>query len=347
LPGELVYVRINNKSDNQISPFQIAQTTLADTNNSENNSNDFPQVKNMQIDPKMLNQTRFEPSAITWFADLKRYLILSDDTGKKDAKNDHAPMVFLMKENGEVEPNPLVIQGISTVNDLEAVTPFENDYLYFISSQSISKQGKRPKSRGSILKVRWNGTNFAVEAQVSFLSLLLKSYSQGELEALGLQKSATDGLPVLNIEGAAYRDNILYLGLKEPLSGKGALIWQLNNPDNIFNSKQLESGQLTVYGCVQLEKYNGKNSSISDLVFDNLGRLWALSTIPGVDIKNQVGSINRIDRFADGHLESTKFYSFPGLKPEGICVTPSNHFLIVFDADEKLPSFCLVDMEDK
>jgi multidrug resistance efflux pump len=347
LPGELVYVRIENNSDNRKTPFQIAQATQAKADQSDTHGNNHPRVTKMQVHPKMLNQTRFEPSAVTWFAELERYLILSDDTGKKETKNDHAPMVFLMKENGEVEADPLVIHGTETVNDLEALSFANNNCLYFISSQSISKQGKRPKSREKILKVKWNGKYFVVEAEVSFLSLLLKSYSPTELKALGLGQGAKNGRPVLNIEGAAFRDNILYLGLKEPLSGRGALIWQLNNPDSIFNSKTLDSGQLSVYGCVQFEKHNGNNVGISDLVFDNLGRLWALSTIAGVANKNQVGGIHRIDRFADGHLQATNLYNFPGLKPEGICVTESNHFLIVFDADEELPSYCLVEVEEK
>ena len=56
--------------------------------------------------------------------------------------------------------------------------------------------------------------------------LLLKSYSWQELRTLGLEKFEADGKPVLNIEGAAFHDDALYLGLKEPVSSKGAIIWK-------------------------------------------------------------------------------------------------------------------------
>ncbi len=150
----------------------------------------------------------------------------------------------------------------------------------------------------------------------------------------------------MNIEGAAYYDNVLYLGLKEPVGKKGAIIWKLSDPSSIFNGQKLLPGQLSVYGYVQLGEHKGKIAGISDLIFDHKGRLWALSTIVGAEDDEQMGGFHRVDRFTDGHLESTRVFSFPGLKPEGICLRKTESFLIVFDQDNETPSFCTISAED-
>ena len=68
--------------------------------------------------------------------------------------------------------------------------------------------------------------------------MLLRSYSQDQLKALGLDQLEEDGKPVLNIEGAAFYENPLYFGLKEPVSPQGAIIWKLDDVDSYFWKKK-------------------------------------------------------------------------------------------------------------
>ena len=173
------------------------------------------------------------------------------------------------------------------------------------------------------------------------LSLLLNSCTLQELRNLGLDQYEADGQPVLNIEGAAVRDRTLYLGLKEPVSPKGAIIWKLDSFDEIFKTKKLAPDQLTIYGFVQLAQ--NRQTGFSDLMFDSKGVLWALSATVGND-GDQIGGLHRIDRFTAGHLEALRIYNFPGLKPEGICPDGSGGFLIVFDLDNDNPRFCTVNI---
>ena len=93
-------------------------------------------------------------------------------------------------------------------------------------------------------------------------------------------------------------------------------------------------------------KYKDKNASFSDIIFDHNGILWALSTIAGAETQDQLGGFHRINRFANGRLEATRIYSFPGLKPEGICIQNHKRFLITFDKDAETPSYCYIDMEE-
>jgi multidrug resistance efflux pump len=338
IPGEMVHVRIQRKKQGQA--LSLVASELNTPERAAPNSKK-PREMSMQIPDKLLKKTRFEPSGVVWLSDSSQFLIVSDDTGLPDESNDHAPYVFLMNEYGMVNPDPVSLKGIDTVNDLESITPVENNTFLLISSQNISKQNRRPGNRELILKVERNGDLYTVREEVRLLSLLLRSYTWQELKNLGLDQYEADGLPVLNIEGAAVKDQTLYLGLKEPISQQGAIIWKLDSYEDIFRIKKLAPNQLTVYGFVQLAR--NEPTGFSDLMFDSNGILWALSATVGND-RDRTGGLHRIDRFEDGHLEATRIFNFPGFKPEGFCPNGAGGFLIVFDQDNDTPLFCSVNM---
>jgi multidrug resistance efflux pump len=338
IPGEMVHVRIHNKKHEPTSSLVASEYDSLEPAVSGKKK---PQEMLMQIPANLLKITRFEPSGVAWLPDSSQFLIVSDDTGMPNEPNDHAPYVFLMNEYGNVKSDPVPLKGIDTVNDLESVTPINSDTFLLISSQNISKKNKRPGSRELILKVERNDDQYIVREQVQLLSLLLNSYTWQELKNLGLDQYEEDGLPVLNIEGAAVHGQTLYLGLKEPVSQKGAIIWKLDSFDEIFKINKLAPNQLKIYGFVQLSQ--NRPTGFSDLMFDSNGVLWALSTTVGNN-RNQIGGLHRIDRFTDGHLEASRIYNFPGLKPEGFCQNGSGSFLIVFDLDNDIPRFCTVNM---
>ncbi len=341
IPGEVVKARIRQHVKNTVYLDPTAKASENEITEQKNH----PILMNMDVRKALWEKTRFEPSGVTWLPDVGTYLIVSDDTGIQDSENDHAAFLFSMDGNGKVESMPVPLIGIDVVNDLEAITSAGNEAFYLVSSQNISKKSKRPGSRELIIKIERDGDKFVVQGQVQFLSLLLHSYTLPELKALGLEKFEADGQAALNIEGAAFHDNALYLGLKEPVSPKGAIIWKLENVDDIFKAQKLAPNQLSVYGYVQLGQYKNKTAGISDLTFDQNGIMWALSTLVDVDEDNQSGGFHRINRFADGRLEATRIFSFPNLKPEGICLHGTERFLIVFDKDNDNPVFCYIDAE--
>ncbi len=340
VPGEIVNARIGDlaKTEDYLATATAAENATID------NGKNSPRLLNIEIADSLGDKSRFEPSGIVWIHEIGRYLIVSDDTGIQNSNSEHAPFLFLMDENGKVESDRVRLSGIKKVSDLEAITPAGNGVFYLVSSQNISKKGKRPARREKILKIKAKGRSFSVQGEVKLLSLLLKSYSREKLVELGLEKSDKDGLPVLNIEGAAFQDNTLYFGLKEPVTDKGAIIWKLDDVDSVFEKKRLQPDQLSVYGYVQLGNNKNRSASISDLTFDQSGILWALSSVADVDNKDQLGGFHRINRFADGRLEAVRLFSFPGLKPEGVCLQGPTRFMIVFDKDDELPAFCYVDV---
>ena len=337
LGGEVVYARINHFGNHK-NRIQIVEA-------SENYNSEQALIKEMTIPASLLKVTRFEPSGITWLPELDKYLIVSDDTGIRKAKNDHAPYVFFMSADGNVEPVPVVLNGIRKINDLEAVAPADDNIFYLVSSQNISKAGKRPKNREQILKVKRNKTRFEVLGTINLLSLLLDSYTADELATLGLTQQSTDKRPLLNIEGAAWHQDALYFGLKQPVTKEGAIIWKLDNPDTIFEGNKLKPGQLTVFGNIRLGQFENRFAGFSDILFDRKGNLWALSTFANVTKSKQTGGLHRINLFANGHFETETLTRFPGLKPEGLTFIDDNQLMIVFDNDNQTPAYCVYDVE--
>ncbi len=343
IPGEVVNVRLI-KRENHKTSFSLFSASANE--NRDAKSRTQPVLKNMTVPDELWKHTRFEPSGIAWQGDIGKYLIVSDDTGIPNTSSDHTAFAFLMDETGKVDKTPVQLAGIKEVNDLEAIASDGDNTFYLVSSQNISKKGNRPKNRESILCVNRRGGKYTVDGKIQLLSLLLKSYTRSELINLDLETYSTDGKPLLNIEGAAFLDGALYLGLKEPISKDGAIIWKLDNVDNLFQNQRLLPGQLSVYGYVRLSDDHNKLAGISDLTFDQNGILWALSTIPGAEGDDQTGGLHRINRFADGRLEAIRLCSFPGLKPEGLCRQDDKKFIIIFDNDNAIPAFCVVHKEE-
>jgi len=345
VPGEVVTVRLGNIGNlvqtfnSNVAAAESVATLI------EHDPDNPPPIKNMEVPQNFKMITSFEPSGVAWSPTLNEFLLVSDDTGIKDSKSEHAPYIFRMNESGNVNPQPQKLSGIASVNDLEGITAAGNDTFYLISSQNISKKGKRPVNREFLLKIVRKDNDLFVVDKVNLLTLILQSYSPGEQIQLGLSTKEADQRPRINIEGIASDGQSLYFGLKQPIAETGAIIWKLENPQTMFDNKKIEPGQLTLFGTINLKGPNGQPAGISDMCFDLDGKLWALSTIPDAGQKDQLGALHRIDRFADGQLEAKMTFHFPGMKPEGLCFQSRSRLLIVFDTDNETPTYCFINPE--
>ena len=200
------------------------------------------------------------------------------DTKKNIARAENIK-IFLMDVDGVVEADPVILQGVKEINDLESIALAPDGIIYLVSSQNLNKKGKRSEARQQILKVKREGRSFKVVGSVSLYDVLTASCDSACLAGLGLGQTAENGQLELNIEGAAWKDGALLLGLKAPVSDKGAVIWRLGNPDALFEKARLEPGQLSVLGMVDLGFVNGRRASISDLLVGGNGDIYILSTV--------------------------------------------------------------------
>src|SRR5579859_5915668 len=92
-----------------------------------------------------------EPSAIVWCAPLDRYLVVSDDTGRRELGTYHAPFVLAMSEAGVLDDEPVPIVGIDRLNDPEAASPGPDGTLFLATSHSRNRRGKTKRERRQLL----------------------------------------------------------------------------------------------------------------------------------------------------------------------------------------------------
>jgi multidrug resistance efflux pump len=294
-----------------------------------------PAPREMQVPAALRERARLEPSGLAWLPDLDRYLVASDDTGRV-SEAAHAPWLFLMDPRGRLDPDPVVVEGAAALNDVEAIAARPDGALYLVSSGGVSAKGRRPSSRRMIHRVARTGRTMRVTAQADFVDAVARSLDPAGRAALGLpaDDAALEGL---EIEGAAWVQGALLLGLKGPRPADGALLWRLEDPDALLQQGALRPGQLTLAARVDLRTRDGRPAAFSDLAADAEGSLWALSTVPEPGAAGQEGALFRLGPTRDGRATPTRVRTFPGLKPEGLCPAADGGMAVVFDSDDRPP----------
>jgi multidrug resistance efflux pump len=324
-PGEAFDITFRRKPE---APASVAAATDAST-----------PLTPLTVPPAITSRSRFEPSGIVWADSLERYIVVSDDTGLESA-GDNAPWVFTLDPGGAVDPDPVVIQGSDGVSDLEAIAMSPNGDVYLLASQSVNRRGRRPPVRTGFLHTRLRGRNLVVEGQVRLHDLLKEAARTDPafLASLGLPPAVGESGPALEIEGLAFHNGALYLGLKAPLdAGRRALIWKLARPDILFRGGSLARAGLALWGKVPLE-VEGEPAGISELLFTDAGLLLLAAT-------NDKGGALFSATHGAGELRGDVLRTFPGLKPEGLCLAADGRRLVVvFDRQQETPLWTHLEM---
>jgi multidrug resistance efflux pump len=284
------------------------------------------------IPKSLLTRSRFEPSGIIWLEKLQRYLVVSDDTGFEKV-NDHTPWLFTVGRDGTVDPAPLVIEGIEQVNDLEGIAAAMDGRIYLIASQSSNKKGILRPTRTIFLVARLSENRLISEGHVYLTEALAEAghADPSFFASLGLTFNGIQEEPAIEIEGLAWHRGALFLGLKQPLDSLGhALIWKIENPDSLFRRKSLSGAALTLWKKVSLP-VEGIPAGISDILPLTDGSLLLTAT------NTRGGALFLAAVTADAELQVTNLRSFPGLKPEGLCLSPDRRLVVIFDQQQKKP----------
>lgn len=292
----------------------------------------------MNIPPALRTKTRLEPSGVLWRPELQRFIVVSDDTGQKEA-GDRAPWLFAMGRDGAFDPEPLPIAGVGEIDDLESIAAGEGGEVYALASQSLSRHGKRPPSRTSFLRLMPDGRGFRADAEVH-LADVLEAAGPAVMAKLGLP----NGTRELDIEGMAYHNGALYLGLKAPLDPQGnAMLWRIGDPRLFFAQRSLEHAALSLWATAHIDAEAGGKSApggVSDLLFMPDGSLMITSTPSTSEATPQSGKLWSVATPAAGVLSPREIRAFSGLKPEGLSLSPTpGRVVIVFDAGGDVPSW--------
>jgi hypothetical protein len=180
-----------------------------------------------------------EPSGVVWAAPLRRYLVVSDDTG--DAANHHQPWVLAMTEAGAFDEAPVPIQGLPELNDAESICAGPDGRFFLVTSHSTNKRGHAPAARQMLLLLRLEGRALVVEGR---LNLTTARAPDGGGSLLALAGLPEDGR--LDIEAVSFREGALLIGLKSPLSARdGAVVLRLAAPVEALRAGRLPPGAVT------------------------------------------------------------------------------------------------------
>jgi multidrug resistance efflux pump len=279
-----------------------------------------------------LSRTRFEPSGIAWIDAIQRYLVVSDDTSLNKDQSD-SPWIFSIGKDGVVDSEPIVIEGIERINDLEGIAVSPNGRIFLIASQSRNRKEIRSTERTIFISAHMQGRKLIADSQVSLYDLLMEAQRQDPsfLSSLGIEYRPKKPAPKIEIEGLAWHNGALYLGLKKPLdASRQALIWKLSNPDLLFQRKSLSGAGLHIWKRISMQTA-GSPVGISAILFisDNVFVLAGTNS--------NGGALFNAAETASREFAVKTMTEYPGLKPEGLCLGPDGRLVVVFDRGEKNP----------
>ncbi len=278
-----------------------------------------------------LTVSPLEASGLIYLPDIKSYLLISDDTDKKQ------PMLFLMDENGHVG-HSVLIDGLQKINDMEGIACDDRGFIYLLTSQSFNQKGVQPPARKLLARVRRSGSSFMIDKSVFLFDLLLaaasekKSAEWASFVNIGAKEKSID------IEGIAWRHDTLLLGCKNPKMRNKAVILGIADPDALFGQQRLSPERITVWHSMTIyDSITGTFCGISDLAFHN-DTLFGVST--GVASQSGVDAdVGMFWNYSPDKRTMRVIRSFPGLKPEGLTFNGDrNEFCLVFDNGANNPS---------
>jgi multidrug resistance efflux pump len=272
-----------------------------------------------------------EASGVLYLDDIDKYLLISDDTENKK------PSLFIMNIAGEIEKEA-VINGLRKINDMEGIARGDNGYIYVLTSQSYNSSGKLPDARKLFLRVARNGENFTLKGSLQLSDALLAATQKKPDQpwARYLTKAINDSS--LDIEGVAFRQGELFLGIKNPLLDNGAVILNIGKADELFGASGINAANIAIWRQWKLiDPATGAPGHISDLQFIG-DKLYALSVDEGTNGDSGKKS-GALWRYRIGDEQPACIQHFSKCKPEGVAFNNRTGELIVtFDNGSKRPS---------
>lgn len=284
-----------------------------------------PQPQPVSVPARLGEVTRApELSGLVWSPALGRYLVVSDDTGLEDSGTNHAPFVLAMSADGRLDDTPVPIVGLDALNDAESICAGPLGTFFLLTSHSPNREGRTKRARRQLLHLDLDGRSLKVRGRADLT----------QLQGGGLLGRAgpTGELP-LDLEAVAYRDGALYVGLKSPLSSKGeALILRLDDAVAQLAQGRVRAASVSRWAALALCP-EAACEGVSDLAWLPDGSVLLVANAPKGGTPDGGGSLWRYRPGGKPEL----LRRFPGLKPEGVSLTPKPSVAIVFDRRDEVP----------
>jgi hypothetical protein len=278
-----------------------------------------------------------EMSGLAWAPSIERYLVVVDDAIDLEDNARHGPFVLALDRAGKFDTDPVPIVGVDEVDDAEALAAGGGNTYYLLTSHSPNKKGKLKKARRQLLELALEGRQLKVRHGVDLFE------GKGDIGKVMARLGFPESTAV-DLEGLAFHNGALYVGLKSPLlANDAAAILRIEHPSELFARGKVGKGELAPWGEVKLAVPGGDGKTpvpqgVADLFFAPDGALYLCANSPKGRANDGGGALWRVAKPTGGKLEATLVRQFSHLKPEGVTVAPGGAALtVVFDHDRKDP----------
>jgi len=281
----------------------------------------------IEVPRALSDHTQLELSGAAWAPAISRYLLVSDDV--HDGGDKHRPLLYTLADSGKLDAAPIEIDGAGELNDPEAITAGPDGTFFISTSHSLTKKGRQPRSRHRLLRISVGPDRKAVAC--GELDLTTARGADGQL-LWGDERR-------LDVEGIAYHEGALFIGLKSPLASDGsASIFRLADVLSAVQSGAIAPGAMSAYARPRLCVMRGGREvceGVADLAALPDGALLIAANSPKNMPTDGGGALWKL-KAPGAPAELLK--RFDGLKPEGVALTPTGKAaIVVFDTDGKKP----------
>lgn len=301
----------------QISPIRVLLNPFLAYADDQELPRSDAEIRNIQLPAGLAQKTKFEASGAVYLSDLNKYLVVSDDTDKKNT-----PWVFLLSAEGEVEPDPLLIPEIDEVNDLESASA-DGEYLYVMGSLSSGRKGELDPASNLLIRFKHDGRQLRDTQKIPFGQILRQLIAKSNHPIL--QDLARYGMEKLEVESLSVREGSLFFALKSPIAHgtQSALILKIADVESLFTKTGRDS-ILEVWKSLHLDTQGMKFQRITDITFVD-SDLYLTTSCKG----SKCGAFWKI---GENEQAPKMLQSFNEDSPEGLAFDATNDsFLITFD----------------
>jgi hypothetical protein len=300
-----------------------------------------PVVKVVRVPPELAAVTSSpELSGIVWSPSLRRYLVVTDDSGLRSRGTNHQPLLLGLGADGVLDQTPIPIYGVRAINDAESICAGPHGSYFLVTSHSPNHENKTGAERRQLLQLAQGKRGLQVTGR---LDLTRIKGGRSLLELAGLPPGGR-----LDIEAITYRDGALFVGFKSPLTLRGeAVIVRLSRPRESLRDGELAESTVERFAAVPLcAPAEGRQvcQGISDMTFLADGSLVLTANAPKGGPKDHGGALWQLPAPV-GSRAPVLLARFARLKPEGVTLSVTGRSLVVvFDCDEQAPRWTEVPL---
>ena len=295
-----------------------------------------PEIRPIAVPPELAAVTSNpELSGVVWSPSLRRYLVVTDDSGLRDKGTNHQPLLLGLSQGGALDKAPMLIHGVKAINDPESICTGPDGTYFLVTSHSPNRENKTAPERRQLLQLKEDKGALWVLASMDL------THVKGAESLLALAGLPADGR--LDIEAITYHAGALFVGFKSPLTDHGeAAILRVSNPLAALRAGKLSANAVERFVAVRL-CVDGKDAQvcqgISDMTFLADGSLILSANAPKGGPKDNGGALWHLTA-PIGKTPAILLGRFPKLKPEGVTLSPSGRSLVVvFDCDTQAPKW--------